>query len=190
MVRPRRPLPKVYLAGKISKSDWRHSVVPGLRDVIDVSDYEDVPFPSEALHVLSRARYMGPFFVSDDHGCAHGDKTHGNGPGGCMAAGHRPQAYKVKVAERCKMGISLSEHVFVWLDDLTAFGTLVEVGIAVGLGKSLWIYTPAGSADLSELWFASHVGAGGQTLTAPTPEAAIEDFLGKLEMRARPLVAL
>gem|GEM_PF-4333465 len=89
------------------------------------------------------------------------------------------------------MGIELSDHVFVWLDDLTAFGTLVEVGIAVGLGKRVWIYTPgATEADLDELWFASHVGAAGQTLRAPTPEAAIKDFLDKLEMRALPVAAL
>jgi len=186
MTTRRAPLPRVYLAGKIEKNDWRHKVVPGLRDAINESNFEDVPFPTQRFEVLGRARYMGPFFVSDDHGCGHGHSTHGNGTQGCLQIEHRPHSYRVNVAKRCQRGIELADHLFVWLDDHTAYGTLVEVGIAVGLGKQVWIYGPHDHPQRDDLWFASHVAADGRVILVNDAEAAVNDFLDKLQMRARP----
>lgn len=183
-------LPRVYLAGKIAKNDWRHEVVEGLREAIqDHDDYQSVQIPTEAYFIANRARYTGPFFISDDHGCAHGDSSHGNGPGGCIRVDHRPSAYRVKVAERCKRGIEAADHFFAWLDDLTAYGTLVEVGIAVGLGKRIWLYGPA-AEGLDDLWFASHIASEGRLHVAPDPVSAVWDFLEKLTIRAQPLSSL
>ena len=58
---------RVYIAGKISKCDFRHHIVAGLKDH---------PFDQTEL-VTPGFIYVGPFFVSCDHGCYHGNGTHG-----------------------------------------------------------------------------------------------------------------
>ncbi len=59
--------PNVYFAGKIGKNDWRHGLVPALRG----HDWGDCAIDTEAY------RYVGPFFVSCDHGCNHNPHGHG-----------------------------------------------------------------------------------------------------------------
>ena len=49
--------PRVYLAGTMVKNDWRHYLVPGLREH-DGSD---------GSLELPDFTYVGPFFVSCDH---------------------------------------------------------------------------------------------------------------------------
>lgn len=74
----------------------------------------------------------------------------------------------------CLNAISRSDLIFAWIDDLTGYGTLTEIGYAKGLGKLILIATPEppdqhsipdwypgvpGSiqpqpSSLDELWFA------------------------------------
>lgn len=72
MKKKKKPI-KVYFAGKIDKNDWRHDILPGLRD----SGYPlgELKSPKE----LDREEfiYTGPFFMSCDHGCCHGENSHG-----------------------------------------------------------------------------------------------------------------
>jgi hypothetical protein len=181
------PVHAVYLAGKVAKNDWRHDVVPGLRGALYESDVQLAPFPNETLFLAKNVSYTGPFFVSDDHGCSHGPGSHGNGIDGCLAAYVTDAACsRLAVAERCRAGIERSNVIFVWLDDTTAFGTLVEIGIAAAMKKRVWIYAPE-NFDTSEMWFASHIATEGRILRASTPAAAVADLLLKLEMNARPL---
>jgi len=176
----------VYLAGKIGKNDWRHSVVDGLRGAID-TDYADVPYPTLYINERRHIRYEGPFFVSDDHGCAHGPSTHGNGTSSpCVSDVGDHDCYRVDVAKRCRTGIKHSHHVFAWIDDHTAYGTLVELGIATALKKQIWIYSPS-EFIWDELWFASHIATDGRVHHAPGPHEAVRDFLDKIDMGARPL---
>lgn len=91
---------KFYLAGKIGRDDWRHSVVLGLRDAIEASAYapmghgggygilpDDWPILKGA--VLGQHDYVGPFFmprsasdgIDETSLVAHGPNKHGNAIG-------------------------------------------------------------------------------------------------------------
>jgi hypothetical protein len=180
-----RRTPKVYLAGRVSKNDWRHNLVPGLRGAVQSYEMSAVPFPDD-MATEDGFSYQGPFFVSDDHGCAHGPGSHGNGANGCMEQAELQDAHRTLVAERCVEGIRRSDHVFVWLDDFAAFGTLVEVGVAVALGKKVWIYASEDLA-ISELWFALHVAGEGRVMRFTDATSAARDFFEKVSIKAVPL---
>ena len=57
-------------------------------------------------------------------------------------------------------GIARSDILVAFLDDLEAFGTLVEIGYARALNKKIVVVTPYGDGDYgrsqvgNELWFA------------------------------------
>jgi len=59
--------PRVYIAGKVAKLDFRHDLVPGLRD------WRRENGSLECRDFI----YVGPFFNSCDHGCMHGPGSHG-----------------------------------------------------------------------------------------------------------------
>lgn len=77
----------IYLAGKIAKNDWRHSIVNTIWAGFSDQFYQDygkttIGNPNYRWPLLRRAifnqhTYTGPFFISCDHGCAHGDNLHG-----------------------------------------------------------------------------------------------------------------
>lgn len=82
---------KIYLAGKINKNCWRHSIVTGLKNASSPlpAFVETEPEPGHGQQldlpewpVLKNAifgchDYVGPYFRSCDHGCFHGDGRHG-----------------------------------------------------------------------------------------------------------------
>lgn len=71
-----------YLAGKISKNGWRHSIVDGLREV---HPYSDAFFwPTLKAAIFEQFDYTGPHFSRCDHGCTHraGEHTWFLGPEG------------------------------------------------------------------------------------------------------------
>jgi len=68
-----KPRRKIYLAGKVTKNCWRHKIVDGLRG----KDWDDGPLPCAVYIDGESFDYTGPFFVSCDHGCYHGEGTHG-----------------------------------------------------------------------------------------------------------------
>ena len=116
-----------------------------------------------------------PFFVGCDHGCAHGPSTHGSGVAGCT----QTATTRSEVARRCREGIDRADHVFAWLADLTAYGTLFEIGLAVGLGKKTWLYTSA-DRDHDDLWFAKHSATDGVITYADSASIAVKDFISKI----------
>jgi hypothetical protein len=80
---PNAPL-KVYLAGRISKCDWRHKLVLHLGNNIDggVEGWREV----KELPMIDGNTYVGPFFVGCDHGCYHGANRHGASGGVCYSS--------------------------------------------------------------------------------------------------------
>lgn len=132
---------KVYLAGKIGHTDWRH-------DFFDLRDSSDeyvqaIPLEKENERELpsnGNLFYSGPFFIACDHGCAHGRSNHGRGVNqpGCIPYNNSQYA----TLERCKTWINNADYIFVWLNDNTAFGTLTEIGYAHALGKKIFIGFP------------------------------------------------
>lgn len=179
---PKQPYPiKVFFAGKVEKNGFRHEIVPNLRDCLQAGNVEaegDAPglnhwidFEREGV----RFCYTGPFPIGCDHGCYHGDTTHGYGlrVGGCSHI-KKPPVSRRKLYNKCLSSIRHSDILFVWIECLTCFGTLVEIGkasipIVIGIKEGL---------DTSELWFA--LEAASQIIVAPTAEEAFCEAVPKM----------
>jgi very-short-patch-repair endonuclease len=151
----------VYLTGKISQNDWRHTLVEGLGEII-VSE-KDTSWPILENAIFDCLDYVGPFFSLEGHGAAHYDHSHGvfanlakYDSHGCVA-GYPRRAWTVN---NCKEAINEADVIFAWIDDASCYGTLVELGYAKALGKTIWIAGPTRYQDLwfgyemaDELWF-------------------------------------
>lgn len=189
----------IYLAGKIGKNDWRHKVTPGLREASAVQGervanvYHESEMPNwwdYNLTVLRTWRYAGPFFSGCDHGCAHDPDDPGHAiTGGCISAATRREdwghgtGYRPWVHEQCLESIRRCDVFFAWLDNTTAYGTLVEIGLARGLGKYTVVATrdrrpqgtgPSGLGPLDDLWFACETAD--TRIVATTPRLALADL--------------
>ena len=140
---------KIYLAGKIYHTDWRHSIVAGLRNALawdgsPLAWAADWPILQSSIFDLHD--YTGPYFTSDDHGCAHGKGRHGAGPS-CNSGDDDEDGMPMSVFEdrrraifnRCLAAIRASDVVFAWIERPDAYGTLAELGYAHACGKRIWI---------------------------------------------------
>lgn len=136
-------IPRIYLAGKIDKNDWRHQVVPELRrheeylEVINTSDFI----------------YVGPFFKSCDHGCFHTDGSHG-------LLGRNQKLRRLpllQVRNTCFEAVKNCDIFFLYINHREAFGSLVEVGWAQAFNKKVVvIYAPGIAFPYSnDFWFSS-----------------------------------
>lgn len=163
---------RIYLAGKIGKKgevDWRNNLVKGglnsweapdpFYDVngamASMSCGEDVlpdRWPVLENAVLDRFDYVGPYFIGCDHGCFHAG-GHGSisyymeGPihkGGNFTSGRE------MLKNLCFDAIDRADIVFAWVHTDDAYGTLIEIGYALGKGKTVWV---AGPNHLADLWF-------------------------------------
>ena len=192
----------IYLAGKIVQNGWRHSLVSGLRDVFYGSCGEDEDedvwklWPVLEKAIFNKHNYAGPFFISDDHGCYHGPNTHGlsaakysvdkpdeftgestdldiNLTSETPAVRIYDDVTQAKILAHCRYSIGCSTMVFAWIDDLTAFGTIAELGYAHAQNKKIFI---AGNKRFDDLWFVYQLG---DTLFGPdlTPEKALKKAL-------------
>lgn len=123
-------------------------------------------WPIEPLAVFGTFDYVGPYFVSAQHGpTTHGPATHGYGPNGWFPSDHCFSPLGVARAA-CLNAIRSCDVFYAWLDDLTAYGTLVEIGYAEAFGKAIIIDGPAarvGDDERNELWFAASAGSNWQS---------------------------
>lgn len=145
---------KVYLAGKVSKNDWRHAVVDNLRDSLwdsiqsNAEKHIDAPSCcSIEGKILEKMRasipmldgkhtYVGPILISDDHGCYHGDMTHGaivldyneSGVKGYEAL-ERKGLFKANAA-----ALENADVLVAYIQSFDCFGTFAEIGHAFGKG--------------------------------------------------------
>jgi hypothetical protein len=141
-----------YLAGKIGKNDWRHRLAPGLRDSPWDGPVTETPILKNVI--APGLHYSGPHFVACDHGCFHGEGTHGAIDDGLNCGSGSPAAIPYKdrhlVAFAACWQIRRANIVFAWIESADAHGTLVELGIATGLGKTIWL---GGPERFPDLWF-------------------------------------
>ncbi len=151
---------KIYLAGKISQDDWRHSLIPHLQHM-KVMPSE--PWPALG-GMLFGHHYVGPFFYPCGHGCTNGPGSHGvSARSGQSCEGevekpHMMGAYRSEVAARCIEGISRADLVFAWIDSGDCYGTIWELGVAAGMFNVDVKVTVCDGVDVSELWLPlSHV---------------------------------
>ena len=175
-------LPRVYFAGKIAKGDWRTAVAPDLRSLMPNCRGVGEPvaaFPDGLLACDGRLIYTGPFFVGDDHGCGHGDGSHGLGAHGpaCFTG-----ATRAEVVRLCRHWLERSDLVFAWVDTDDCFGTVAEIGYAVALGKPVYLYGPRSARTAlrqeQDMWFMRTL-VGGATIM-PTVRDALDDFCRRL----------
>lgn len=164
---------KLYFAGKIGKNDWRTPLVGALAGLGATAAAEEWPTLERA--VLGRHAYVGPYFVACDHGCGHAPDGHGARAGAETPGCFEPTP-RALVVERCLEAVRRADLVFAWIDSVTAYGTIFELGFARAIGKPIVIAHPRGFYDARDLWFAR---ASAQTLIdADSPIAALEWALG------------
>lgn len=133
---------RFYLAGKIRKNDWRHYLVPGLRE--HEWDQGDL--------LCRDFTYTGPFFIGCDHGCYHGAGKHGAFSEGCIDDDHRKPTTWEQTVARCHTGVVTADLVFAYIETLDCIGSMVEVGIAIA-NRIPVILCAAPSVDAGQLRF-------------------------------------
>lgn len=198
---------KIYLAGKISANDWRHQIVTELRNVDTVKDYKGhviLPdgWPTLKDAIFGQHDYVGPYFItSNQHGPTyHGRDKHGNGAnGGDFESpvwspsnfeesppdhgGDLPdnQETRLQVVRLCLRAIQHADVVFAWIDSMTAYGTLVELGFAVARQKPIWWVQKTGDYDIKDMWFARTCAK--EVRVADEPAGPLRELLEKYEPR-------
>ena len=152
---------KVYLAGKISKHDWRHGVVRDLRnaDTYDFDDkgwYSDNGWPILKNAIADGIHYTGPIPTACDHGCYHGENSHGMGVNqeyDCYGNERGISEKRAEVFLKCWHAIGQSDVFIAWIDTNDCYGTLVEIGMARTQGKFVAV---GGNKIFDDMWFAYH----------------------------------
>lgn len=142
--------PRIYLAGKIAKNDWRHKLVPQLRSM----EWPGKPVECEQFI------YCGPFFAGCDHGCSHGPTRHGvvsDSP--CQDDQQHMTDDEIRdlVIATNNDSLAGADLVFAYVDCLTAYGTLVELGAAYAMGTPVVLVLGKNITDTEEfqhLWYA------------------------------------
>ena len=145
---------KVYYAGKIDKMDWRHSFYTKLRGF----NFDGTSqFWSKEVLQINGIEYSGPYFMSCDHGCYHGDGTHGVGAGEGTASMCDVDRIKAEVViDKCYEFIRSSDIVFCYIDSSDCFGIITEIGYAKSIGKKLFIVVNDSKLkknELKDMWF-------------------------------------
>ena len=170
--------PSFYAVGKIAKNGWREQFGVAMPN----SWQEYIAAQSAPTHF--GFRYAGPFFIRCDHGCTHllqddGGSTHGT-YSICTAASSGSQEAEDfrpgRVFRRSERQLQQAGFAFAWagigeeaLD--TAYGSLVEIGIAHALRKPILLaHHP--QANLRDFWFV--VETASAVVCAERPISALE----------------
>jgi hypothetical protein len=168
-----------YFCGKIAKNDWRHTLINlSIRSTeYPLEQYRTGPLPIIPHAFGPALHYAGPFFVSCDHGCYHGPNSHGTAAnrhavtewGNCLDC---RLPHRDEVMRNCCLSIRACSIVFAWLDDLSAYGSFAEIGLAYAEGKIIWLAWPK---PLPDLWFLQTMAT--TTLIAENPKLAFRELL-------------
>jgi hypothetical protein len=142
---------RIYLAGKISKNDWRHKLIPNLCTL----GWESGPVAQDDF------LYVGPFFVSCDHGCYHGSSTHGqvnsfeSNPCPGLDDQNPFDFNRRVISQRCLSAVLASDLVFAYIESSDCFGTLFEIGAAYAWRRKVVIAFAPGIASRThnDFWF-------------------------------------
>jgi hypothetical protein len=175
----------IYLAGKISEGDWRHSLVDGLDSVFDHNcgdDYGELvsllndTWPILPQAIFNQHSYVGPYFLGNCGHCpAFGDDTHGVALGRFPAkrsGGHQPEQ---DVTVRCLEAIKRANLLFAWVDQSDCYGTILEIGYALACGVDVCV---AGPRQFRDMWFV-YEAATWDFFRTKTPERGLAWFLAQ-----------
>lgn len=165
----------IYCAGKISKNDWRSEIL----NVEIVHEHLDNNWPDRRINGIDSLFYTGPYYASGcDHGCTHGDNTHGwaeansctNYPPRQM---HDPGNREI-VFNNCKRAIQRSDVFFLWVNEFDCYGSLVELGWASAVNKYIVIaHKP--EFNFIDMWFAFR--CANKVIMADSPYEAFTRFV-------------
>lgn len=163
---------RVYLAGKIGKNDWRHGLVPGLRG--HLSEKGDL--------LTEHFTYVGPFFVSCDHGGYHGPGEHGVGSTKRESCCNELQVKRKEIRRRCLAGIGRTDILLAYITTKDCYGTVGEIEHALTLGKRVIVAFAPGVAsnEHDDFWFGftdaeqTHVGVDLERLDVILLNAVME----------------
>jgi hypothetical protein len=108
---------------------------------------------------MSRIRRLKPFGALPGKGCQNGSI--------------QPSS-RHDVSFAAYIQISRADILFAWIDDLTCYGSLVEIGIAHALGKTFWIAFPQ-ELNRRNLWFAESLAD--RSVVAEEAETAFKSLL-------------
>lgn len=177
----------IYLAGKISHRDWRQQIVDIRNGVMYQGDYNVSKIKNLKLSYNNDIDIVGPFFLSCDHSCYHGENNHGLGincPNGCY--GENTFTEK-QVNYICLSQIRRADVVFAYIDDTTCYGSLFELGYAKALNKPIFILYNLKNRDLlKDMWFINQssytydVDANYENIKEAFDEMIKEFFKGKI----------
>jgi hypothetical protein len=166
-------LPKIYLAGRIRKMCWRHKLVAGLRE----HSWDDGPLVQVGFE------YIGPFLTSCDHGCCHGENTHGalSTVEGCQVGGQVGGAtierHRAELWSLCIRSVLRADLVFAFIEDRDCYGTIVEMTLAIDRGIPVVVafakQMPSSHSD--DLWFSFQ---GADWIVKNVSETDLPDLLG------------
>lgn len=165
-----KKIENIYLAGKIESRDWRHDIVTDLREKSPlrgecgyIFNGAESPWPVQKNAIFGQYHYTGPYFVTDVHGSSflyHGEGTHGLQSREALRIDNdflinqyvHGESYEGipyrTILVRCTQAICHSDLVFAWIDDLTCYGTIAEIGMAYQEDKIIWIAGPRRYRDL------------------------------------------
>lgn len=144
---------KVYLAGKIEANGWRQRIVD-IRNNFG-GDEKDKIRKGLMIKYNDNTYITGPFFLSCDHSCYHGDNSHGVGLGkdyDCYGMSDHFTEKEVKAI--CLDQIRRSDIVFAYINDDTCYGSLFELGYAAALNKPILLLFD-NCKRRNDMWFIS-----------------------------------
>ena len=150
--------PRIYMAGKVGKRDWRHQLLGVDRIAHGWDDF--TTYHTNGWQEFELLTYVGPFFVSCDHACFHHNGVHGaaslthpkDGHTICTALSDGPSP--TQVHRRAVQGILDSNIVLAYIDKPDAYGTLFEIGFAVANKKRVVLCISDELRDIEkDFWF-------------------------------------
>lgn len=155
--------PKVYLAGKIDGPPWRAEIAPAPRCEENRCDasYADEHEALDRKFMLEFPQFVmtGPFAIDDGHSSSW-PASHG----GPARVGEPEAARQARIFALSMRRIGMADFMFAHINELDAFGTIVEIGAAHAIGKPIFLHfgERLTDADLAEMWF---IGASATAVT-------------------------
>lgn len=183
-----RPIRSVYLAGKITGDGWRGEIVEGWSiqrgspftwDAVVNSEGKEWVVAEAAIDAACGAKldYVGPWW-SDlgelcGHVCASGcTEAHAYGYEWRDTHGTKQPSSPKKLEQAAKLvtknvqaAVCNCDLLFAWINSDDCFGTILEIGMAVSMKKTVVIATPP-SFDCQQMWLSRRLAA--ITLVADT----------------------
>lgn len=165
--------PSIYLAGRVTRDDWRSVVVPGLsRRVMQWEDSLE-PWAIMERSIEGFADYSGPFpmnlGIDPNHGWTTGEPTrlsHGFKTAGTCSGCHASTCYcddpypglRDHVARECLRRLALATHVFAFLNRSDSTGSIAEIGYAKALGLPIEVFFSTRKLA-NNMWFLGEMAA-------------------------------